>query len=132
MTMSDSKQQVLDFIDAWNRLDYDAIYAAMADDIFYHNIPMEPCVGIDAVKAFFDGSGMGSDGAEWIVHHIVAEGDTVLTERTDKFRINGRWIAIRVMGTFEMHDGKIAKWRDYFDLAEFQNQMATAMGAAAS
>ncbi len=90
--MSDSKQQVLAFIDAWNRLDYDAIYAAMADDIFYHNIPMEPCVGIDAVKAFFDGSGMGSDGAEGLVHHIVAEGDTVLTERTDKFRINGQWI----------------------------------------
>ena len=130
--MSDSKQQVLAFIDAWNRLDYEAIYAAMTDDIFYHNIPMEPCVGIEAVKAFFEGSGMGSDGAEWIVHHIVAEGDTVLTERTDKFRINGQWIAIRVMGTFEMRDGRIAKWRDYFDLAEFQNQMAAVMGGSAA
>ncbi|MEO9636106.1 MAG: limonene-1,2-epoxide hydrolase family protein [Parasphingorhabdus sp.] len=128
--MSDSKQQVLDFIEAWNRMDYDAIYAAMAEDIFYHNIPMEPCVGLGAVKAFFDGSGMGSEGAEWIVHHIVAEGDTVLTERTDKFKINGQWIAIRVMGTFEMREGKIAKWRDYFDLAEFQSQMAAVMGAA--
>ncbi|MFK7842238.1 MAG: limonene-1,2-epoxide hydrolase family protein [Sphingorhabdus sp.] len=128
--MSDSKQQVLDFIESWNRMDYDAIYAAMAEDIFYHNIPMEPCVGLGAVKAFFDGSGMGSEGAEWIVHHIVAEGDTVLTERTDKFKINGQWIAIRVMGTFEMREGKIAKWRDYFDLAEFQSQMAAVMGAA--
>lgn len=127
--MTDSKQLVLDFIDAWNRLDYDAIYAAMADDIFYHNIPMDPCEGINAVRAFFDGSGMGSDGAEWIVHHIAANGDTVLTERTDKFRINGQWIAIRVMGTFEMENGKIAKWRDYFDLAEFQNEMARVMGA---
>ncbi|MEL6876337.1 MAG: limonene-1,2-epoxide hydrolase family protein [Pseudomonadota bacterium] len=130
--MTDSKQLVLDFIEAWNRLDYDAIYATMADDIFYHNIPMEPCEGIDAVRAFFDGSGMGSDGAEWIVHHIAADGDTVLTERTDKFRINGEWIAIRVMGTFEMENGKIAKWRDYFDLAEFQNEMARAMGAASA
>ena len=104
--------------------------AAMADDIFYHNIPMEPCEGLDAVKAFFDGSGMGSDGAEWITHHIAADGDVVLTERTDKFRINGQWIAIRVMGTFELRDGKIAKWRDYFDLAEFQNQMAKVMAAA--
>ncbi|SIN62634.1 limonene-1,2-epoxide hydrolase [Parasphingorhabdus marina DSM 22363] len=130
--MTDSKQLVLDFIDAWNRLDYDAIYAAMADDIFYHNIPMEPCEGIGAVRAFFDGSGMGSDGAEWIVHHIAADGDTVLTERTDKFRINGEWIAIRVMGTFEMENGKIAKWRDYFDLAEFQNEMARVMGAASA
>ncbi|MEO9468399.1 limonene-1,2-epoxide hydrolase family protein [Parasphingorhabdus sp.] len=130
--MADSKQLVLDFIEAWNRLDYDAIYAAMADDIFYHNIPMEPCEGIDAVRGFFEGSGMGSDGAEWIVHHIAANGDTVLTERTDKFRINGQWIAIRVMGTFELENGKIVKWRDYFDLAEFQNQMASVMGAGSS
>lgn len=130
--MADSKQLVLDFIEAWNRLDYDAIYAAMADNIFYHNIPMEPCEGIDAVRAFFDGSGMGSDGAEWIVHHIAADGDTVLTERTDKFRINGQWIAIRVMGTFELENDKIIKWRDYFDLAEFQNQMASVMGASGS
>lgn len=130
--MADSKQLVLDFIEAWNRLDYDAIYAAMADNIFYHNIPMEPCEGIDAVRAFFDGSGMGSDGAEWIVHHIAADDDTVLTERTDKFRINGQWIAIRVMGTFELENDKIIKWRDYFDLAEFQNQMASVMGASGS
>lgn len=130
--MADSKQLVLDFIEAWNRLDYDAIYAAMADNIFYHNIPMEPCEGIDAVRAFFDGSGLGSDGAEWIVHHIAADGDTVLTERTDKFRINGQWIAIRVMGTFELENDKIIKWRDYFDLAEFQNQMASVMGASGS
>lgn len=130
--MADSRQLVLDFIEAWNRLDYDAIYAAMADNIFYHNIPMEPCEGIDAVRAFFDGAGMGSDGAEWIVHHIAADGDTVLTERTDKFRINGQWIAIRVMGTFELENDKIIKWRDYFDLAEFQNQMASVMGASGS
>ena len=36
------------------------------------------------------------------------------------------------MGTFEMRDGKIAKWRDYFDLAEFQNQLAAAMGGSAA
>ncbi len=127
--MSDSKQVVVDFVEAWNRLDYDAIYGAMSDDIFYHNIPMEPCVGIEAVRAFFDGSGMGADGAQWDIHHIAADGEVVLTERTDKFRINGKWIAIRVMGTFELQGGKIAKWRDYFDLAEFQNEMAAAMGA---
>ena len=130
--MSDSQKLVLDFIDAWNRLDYDAIYGAMADDIFYHNIPMEPCDGIAAVRAFFDNPAFGFDGAQWDVHHIAVAGDVVLTERTDKFKIGEKWIAIRVMGTFEMRDDKIAKWRDYFDLAEFQTQMAEAMGAANS
>jgi hypothetical protein len=47
-------------------------------------------------------------------------GDTrngiLLTERTDSAR--GRWFSLEfwVCGTFEVRDGKIALWRDYFDL----------------
>jgi len=33
-----------------------------------------------------------------------------------------------VMGTFELRDGKIAKWRDYFDLNQYMTQMAAAAG----
>jgi limonene-1,2-epoxide hydrolase len=29
-----------------------------------------------------------------------------------------------VCGVFEIRDGRIAVWRDYFDLATFTNQMA--------
>jgi limonene-1,2-epoxide hydrolase len=47
-----------------------------------------------------------------------------MTERTDRFLINGQELALPVMGAFEIKDGKIAKWRDYFDLAQFQTQMA--------
>jgi limonene-1,2-epoxide hydrolase len=28
------------------------------------------------------------------------------------------------MGTFKVVDGEITEWRDYFDLGEFQRQMA--------
>jgi limonene-1,2-epoxide hydrolase len=30
-----------------------------------------------------------------------------------------------VMGTFEVRDGKIAAWRDYFDMNQFMDQMAS-------
>ena len=44
----------------------------------------------------------------------------MLTERTDWFVMKGKKRAIRVMGTFELNDdGKIQRWRDYFDSAEF-------------
>jgi len=122
---------VEDFIEAWNRLDYDHIYGAMADDIFYHNIPMEPCEGIEAVKAFFSGGGFAFTAAQWDVHAIAENGNVVLTERTDKFEMNGQWLAIRVMGTFELSDGKITHWRDYFDLAEFQGELARVMASEA-
>ncbi|MBV1918313.1 MAG: hypothetical protein KUG65_09680 [Sphingomonadaceae bacterium] len=46
-------------------------------------------------------------------------GGTVLTERIDHMRdADGRTLmSIRVMGTFDVKDGKIAAWRDYFDTA---------------
>ena len=47
----------------------------------------------------------------------------MLTERVDKFEIGGKWVAIPVMGAFELEDGKIRAWRDYFDLAQFTKQL---------
>ena len=40
----------------------------------------------------------------------------MLTERTDTFTINGAQAPIAVMGTFDLRDGLIVAWRDYFDM----------------
>ena len=37
-------------------------------------------------------------------------------------RLGGKDIALPVAGVFEVRDGKIAAWRDYFDLATWQRQ----------
>ena len=37
--------------------------------------------------------------------------------------INGKWVALPVMGTFEVVNGKIRAWRDYFDMNQFQSQL---------
>jgi limonene-1,2-epoxide hydrolase len=37
---------------------------------------------------------------------------------------HGKDVAVPVMGTFEISDGKISAWRDYFDLATFASQMS--------
>jgi len=42
----------------------------------------------------------------------------------DRFEINGKWLELPVMGTFEVADGKITAWRDYFDLNQFQSQLS--------
>ena len=47
-----------------------------------------------------------------------------MNERTDRFLVGEKWVEARVMGIFRLRDGKISEWRDYFDLAEFQAQMA--------
>lgn len=119
-----AQQIVEDFIAAWNRSDLPAAFAMMADDIVWHNMPMEPAFGIEACKTLM-ASFPPSDGIHFDTHHIVAKGKIVMTERTDGFLIDGRWRKIVLMGIFEINDdGKIGKWRDYFDLGQFQREFA--------
>ena len=40
----------------------------------------------------------------------------VMNERTDVLRGLGKETSLPVMGVFEVVDGKIAAWRDYFDM----------------
>jgi limonene-1,2-epoxide hydrolase len=118
------EQIVLDFMAAWNRRDLDAAFDMMADDIVWHNIPMEPAVGVDACKTLM-ASFPPSEGINFDTHHISSKGNVVMTERTDGFLIGGRWRNIRLMGIFEVNpDGTIAQWRDYFDMLEFQREFA--------
>ena len=51
------------------------------------------------------------------IRHLVSDGDIVLTERVDVFEMGDKAVSLPVMGTFEVRDGKIAAWRDYFDMA---------------
>ena len=112
------------FCDAWAAGDYEALLGYFTDDAVYHNIPLDPVQGVDAIRATIGGFTGGVDKVEFRVRHLVAEGDVVLTERVDVFVGGGRSIELPVMGTFEVKDGKIAAWRDYFDMNQFMSQMS--------
>lgn len=48
------------------------------------------------------------------MHHLAADGDVVLTDRTDYLRI-GRWeSSFWVCGTFRVREGKIELWDDHY------------------
>ena len=102
--------------------DAEQLASYFTDDAVYHNMPMAPAEGIEAVKAALAGvSQMTSRG--WEVLHSAANGDVVLNERVDRFDMGGTEVSVQVCGVFELRDGKIARWRDYFDMASFQKQM---------
>jgi len=52
----------------------------------------------------------------------------VLTERLDIFQLkDGRTVYAPSMGAWVVNDeGKISRWRDYFDLASWNRQMGVA------
>ena len=111
------------FCAAWSNLDLDEILAFFSDDAVYHNIPLEPVVGPDAIRATIEGFSGGVESIEFRVDAIAADGGTVLTERRDIFTFANGVIDLPVMGTFEVTDGRISAWRDYFDLNQFMSQM---------
>ncbi len=60
----------------------------------------------------------------WEIRHIVADGEIVMVERVDNFLIGETHVRVPCMGIFELHGGKIAAWRDYWDLQQFERQLA--------
>ena len=79
---------------------------------------MDPCEGIDATIAFIDGVFAMCDAMTIETTHLAVRDSIVLTERIDTFWVGGKQVPLPVMGTFEIRDGKIYAWRDYFDMAQ--------------
>lgn len=120
----DAKDTVSKFCAAAARRDTKELGAYFTDDAVYHNIPIAPVTGRDAIVATLEQFIAPATSVEFEMLAIASTGNVVLTERIDRFVMNGKTIAIPVMGTFELTaDGKITAWRDYFDMQQFMSQM---------
>lgn len=147
-----SSDVVKHFITSWCRLDIPAIQAAVTDDIFYQNIPFAAVQKLEELQDFNDSVtamlAAGVEGlpitpiigrpafaeflksvkqfawADWKLKSIAADGNTVFTDREDIFGFQGGGsIAVNVIGIFEVRDGSICSWKDFFSLQEFQSQL---------
>jgi limonene-1,2-epoxide hydrolase len=96
----------------------------IAEHGVYHNIPVDPVVGPDAIRATLASFTTRVEAIEFRIASIAADGGTVLTERIDVFRLPGKEISLPVMGTFEVVDRKIAAWRDYCDMNQYTSQLS--------
>ena len=116
--MPSAEQVVRDFCAAASTRNAEVLRAFLADDVVYHNIPMEPAEGIEAAMGVITMFVAMCDALDFEIHHLASDGSTVLTERTDTFTIKGKTAPLPVMGAFHVADGKITAWRDYFDMAQ--------------
>jgi limonene-1,2-epoxide hydrolase len=110
-------------IQACERRDLDAVCTFVADDIEYDNVPIGKVFGPDGVRSVLSGGvTQAATEVEWVVHRQAVNGETVLQERTDRFLVDGRWIEIPIAAVFEVRDGLVTLWRDYFDLESYRRQ----------
>ncbi len=122
--MSTNEQIIRDFIAAWSRLDADELVGYFTEDGIYHNIPIDPVQGTDALRGFIKAFLANWSKTDWEIVTLIVQGDTVVAERMDRTVADGKPVNLPCVGVFEMRDGKIAVWRDYFDMGTYANALA--------
>jgi limonene-1,2-epoxide hydrolase len=121
---SEAESIVSEFCKTWARLNIDQIMEFFTDDAVYHNIPLKPATGKEAIRKTIEQLLKGTTWLEFKILNSASSGPLVFNERIDSFEVNGKRISLPVAGVFETApSGKIKAWRDYFDMKMFTDQM---------
>ena len=93
----------------------------IAEDCVYQNMPFPPVVGPEGVRSVLAGFFETTGPVRIETLKQCSTGNLVMNERLDHFDPPaGRAFALPVSGAFEIRDGKIAAWRDYFCMNQFR------------
>lgn len=100
----------------------DELVGFFTEDAIYHNIPLAPAEGIDAIRATLEFFVPAAPEIEFEIRNMASAGSVVFTERVDRMCFNGKAIELPVAGVFEVDGDRIRAWRDYFDMRMFTGE----------
>lgn len=129
VTAEQNQQIIREFVAAWSRLDADELVTYFTADGTYYNMPIAPVSGEENLREFIGNFLQSWDKTDWEILNIMAHGDVVFVERIDRTVVAGRQVDLPCVGVFEMENGKIKMWRDYFDMATFTNAVQPSQDA---
>ncbi|MDK4791029.1 MAG: limonene-1,2-epoxide hydrolase family protein [Acinetobacter sp.] len=110
-----SEEIVERFLNALMQQDHVTISELLHPDIVYTNVSLPTFKGGKRVAGLIKLALSNARKLKFKNHQLVAKENIVLTERTDILEIGPLHVGFWVCGTFEVEDGKIILWRDYFD-----------------
>jgi limonene-1,2-epoxide hydrolase len=110
------------FIAALERNDIPAALEFVSENCEYSNVPISTVTGPEGIASILGPLFSQASAIEWPVHRAVESGSTVFNERLDRFHMPFGWVELPVVGVWEVHDGKITVWRDYFDFQSYLKQ----------
>jgi limonene-1,2-epoxide hydrolase len=114
---------VRQFMKLMEPLNYDAALKLVSAKATYTNPPpigtVQGPAGIRAVLEPFFSPTLEN---EFRILREASVGHVVFLERLDRHRLADKWVELPVTGVFEVHDGLITHWRDYFDAATIMSQ----------
>jgi steroid delta-isomerase-like uncharacterized protein len=113
---------VRDFEGAFNRQDVTALVACFTPGATYTDTFFGPHTGSAALRAMFERMFREGRDYAWTMDVVVESGDRAAAEWTFGYvvteaipRSAGRRVRFRGMSLFELEDGRIARYREYFD-----------------
>lgn len=116
------------FISHLSARDIETAASMVSGDFEYDNVPMGRAFGPEGLRNTLTGFFAMLDGVDWQILRQTSSGDTdhgtVLNERDDRVSMNGSWHSLPVAGVFEVRNGMITLWRDYFDQPTLMKIMA--------
>ncbi|WP_135211500.1 limonene-1,2-epoxide hydrolase family protein [Vitreimonas flagellata] len=121
--MSDNERIIRDFIATWPSLDVDKIVDFFTEDGIYYNMPIAPVAGRDQLRGFIATFLKDWTKTNWDILNIAAVGNVVIAERVDHIHVGDKQVDLPCCGVFELENGKIKVWRDYFDLATYSRAL---------
>jgi limonene-1,2-epoxide hydrolase len=117
--MPSNESTIREFIAAWSRLDPAELASYFTEDGVYHNMPTQPVAGRGNVEKMIRNFTASWSETKWEIVSLVAEGDLVIAERVDRTKAGEKSVDLPCTGVFELENGKIKRWRDYFDLGTY-------------
>lgn len=127
--MTTPLETVQQFLTAFVAMDFDTALTLVADDCEYTNIPMGTVRGHAGIREVLEPFFAPIHENEFLYTRTAENGPVVFLERLDRHRLDHGWRELPVNSVFEVHDGTITVWRDYFDLmtaAKIHDPAATA------
>ena len=103
--------------------DVDGAVTLLAPECEYDNVPMGKVFGPEAIADTLRPMLSACSQIDWPVLRQVADDTVVFNERIDRFLLPHGWVELPVTGVWEVHDGVITLWRDYFDQPTYRNQL---------
>jgi limonene-1,2-epoxide hydrolase len=102
----------------------------LAVDVVYENVGLPTVHGRKRVREIFQAATRRGAGFEAYLHTVSADGPSVMTERTDVIKFRRLHVQLWVCGRFDVRDGQIVLWRDYFDFANFTLALVRGLAGA--
>ncbi len=116
------------FLNAVKAFDYDAAMTLIAEHCDYENMPLGKVTGPAGVRGVLEPFFSPTIANEFIILRELTDGKRVFLERLDRHQLETGWVELPVAGIFEVENGQITVWHDYFDAATILPKWPAAPG----